>query len=711
MTAGDIFLKLLPFTHSTNGITKGAFLTLDLGDIIITTITLMLWLLFFYFLIKLWKSKKQDEDKINYLLTTLEKYKSSIQTNYNDLLEDLKEYTPKNKNRKENDLYLLWNEFHESLIKVENRITGKIEYRNSIDAEYFFNKQTLLTHIGTKLYAAIPPILLGLGLIGTFLGLFVGLVQLNMDDSNTLKESMRLLIHAAGVKFAASIWGLGLSLVFTVSEKLWENELEDKIEQIQALINETFERRTAEQSLEEISVNSVEQKLALNGLAATLTEKLATELNATLIPRLDTIGAGFGSMGQDIANAIAQSLEAPLAQIAQTVEFASKDQGAQSTQLLETIVERFISKIDEKAGEQSQVFQQNIESTQILMGQVAQNLTDFMRLSQETFTEQNRINSERDRLIVANLESIRQSQNETIDKLVHSVAENIQSLTSNVTNSVNQIGEVVRSSTSDFVNNASNREQELNDSVSMIVQRIDTTTEKMASDSARRDEAINATLIRTQEVFSNAMRVMQEGSNDAIGQIAMQLNESIASIKHEMDQIFKNITAHASSVDAIISQSAQRLSKVPQYLEVLDSSALKLQSFAAKTEESSKQLTQASGDLVKFNDSVGKYTAEMDATGSMFKQTAEMTERIAKGSQDTYSLLAEQYNDLLDQNESSMVKFQEQVDAYKRQLEAGVQHTFTQFDKQLSDFASGLSASVAEINDAIVDLTETRGNK
>jgi hypothetical protein len=711
MTTGDIFLKLLPFTHSTNGITKGAFLTLDLGDVIITTITLILWGLFFYYLIKLWKSKKQDEDKINYLLTTLEKYKSSIQTNYNDLLEDLKEYTPKNKNRKENDLYLLWNEFHESLIKVENRITGKIEYRNSIDAEYFFNKQTLLTHIGTKLYATIPSILLGLGLIGTFLGLFVGLVQLNMDDSNTLKESMRLLIHAAGVKFAASIWGLGLSLVFTVSEKRWENELEDKIEQIQALINETFERRTAEQSLEEISVNSVEQKLALNGLAVTLTEKLASEFNATLIPRLDTIEAGFGSMSRDIANAIVQSLEAPLTQIAQTVEFASKDQGAQSTQLLETIVERFISKIDTKAGEQSQVFQQNIESTQILMDQVAQHLTNFMRLNQETFTEQNRINSERDRLIVANLESIRQSQNETIDKLVNSVAENIQSLTSNVTSSVNQIGEVVRSSASDFISNTSHREQELNDSVSMIVQRIDTTTEKMVSDSARRDEAINATLVHTQEVFANAMRVMQEGSNDAIGKIVMQLDESVLSIKHEMDQIFKNITAHASSVDDIISRSAQRLSKVPQYLDVLDNSALKLQNFAIKTEESSRQLTQASGDLVKFNDSVGKYTTEMEVTGSMFKQTAEMTERIAKGSQETYVYLAEQYKDLLDQNEISMNKFQEQVDSYKQQLDAGVRQTFTQFDKQLSDFASGLSSSVAEINDAIADLTETRGNK
>ena len=357
------------------------------------------------------------------------------------------------------------------------------------------------------------------------------------------------------------------------------------------------------------------------------------------------------------------------------------------------------------------MFQQNIETTQVLMGQVAQNLTDFMRLSQETFTEQNRINSERDRLIVSNLESIRQSQNETIDKLVHSVAENIQSLTSNINSSVNQIGEVVRNSTSDFVNNTTQREQELTDSMSVILQHIDETTEKMASDSARRDEAINATLVRTQEVFTDAMRTMQEGSNDAIGQIATRLNESVNSIKEEMDQILKNIASHASSVDAIISQSAQRLSKVPQYLEVFDNSAMKMQVFAAKTEESSRQLTQASSDLVKFNDSVGRYTAELENTGNLFRQTADMTDKIAKGSQDTYRLLAEQYNDLLDQNETSMIKFQEQVDVYKQQLEEGVSRAFKTFDKQLSDFASSLSGSIAEINDAIIDLTETRGNK
>jgi uncharacterized membrane-anchored protein YhcB (DUF1043 family) len=662
----EILQKLLPFTHSHNGFVSFTVF-MDMGDWIITIITLMLWGIFGYYIKRMINSKKQDEKKIDYLLQTLEKYKDSIQTNYSDFLEDLKGYAPKQKDGKENKLFLLWNEFHESLIRVENQHTGTIEFRNSIDAEYFFSKQTLLTHIGTKLYSAIPSILLGLGLIGTFLGLFVGLVQLNMDDSNTLKESMRALIHAAGVKFAASIWGLGLSLTFTIFEKRWENALEDKLEKIQMLINEAFERRTAEQSLEEISINSSEQKNALNGLAATLTEKLSAELN----PRLDAIGAGFVNMGDTIGTAISESLKEPLDQIAQTVEFASKDQSSQSSQVLESLVERFISKIDETAGQQSQTFQKNIESTQLLMEQVAQNLTAFMRLSQETFSKQNYINSERDRLILENLENIRQSQNETIDKLVHSTAQSVSSLTANVNSSVEG-----------FVSRSYEREQELNNGMTAIIQRIDDATEKMAN-----------------------------SSNDAISQIATRLNDSVTSLKTEMDQILKNIASHASSVDAIITQSAQRLGKVPQYLEILDNSAFKLQSFATKTEESSRQLTQASSDLVKFNDSVSNYTVQLETTGEGFKQTSEMTQRIARDAQETYQILAKSYQDLIGQNEASMKKFQEQVDNYKTKLDGAISQAFSKLEIPLGDFAFSLSSSVAELNEAIAELTETRGTK
>jgi len=794
MTTGDILLKLLPFTHADKeGKTVFTLIDLSLGDSIITFITLVLWGIFTYYIIKMTKSKKQDEKKIDYLLDNLSKYKESMQENYNDFLEDLKGFAPKAKDGKENDLYLLWNEFHESLIRVENPITYKLEYRNSFDAEYFFNKQSLLTHIGTKLYSTVPSILLGLGLIGTFLGLFVGLVQLKLvGDASAIQASMQLLIGVTGVKFASSIWGLGLSLLFTVFDKRWEKELEDKLDMIQKIINEAFERRTSEQSLEEICTNSMEQKLALNGLAATLTEKLSAELNATLVPRLDIIGAGFGQIGQDISSAIMKSLEGPLAQIANTVESASKDQGEQSTHVLETMIERFISKIDEKAGDQSQVFQQNIESTQILMGQVAQNLTDFIRLSQETFNEQNRINSDRDRLIISNLESIRKSQNETIESLVKSVSENVKNLTSNMENSignisasvtttanelfkassereqvlnnsmndifnkqnninedrdnliisnlesirhsqnetilklvdsvdenikiltsninetVNNMSETVRGSTKDFITNASNREQELTANLSTMVLTIDKTTQKIAHDSAVRDEAINLTLNRTQNVFENAIKAMQDSSNGAVSNITIKLNESISALKQDIDQIMKNIASQASTFDSIISQSARRLEKVPSYLDTLDDSVIKLQTFSIKTAESSQLISKASSDLNSFSTSMNDYTNKMENTVHQFEEVSEVTKKITIDSKETYNDIANQYNDLLNQNEQSMIKFQEQVDSYKNELEGAVEKVFNQFNKQLGDFAGSLSGAVGELNDAIIDLTETR---
>ncbi|MEY4504618.1 MAG: hypothetical protein RL154_914, partial [Pseudomonadota bacterium] len=92
MSGIDIFLKLAPFTYSENGSVKFGFFSLNLGDIIITSIILSLWLLFGYGLYKLLKSKKQDNKKINFLLKTLQEYQDKMQTHYGEFLEKLESF-------------------------------------------------------------------------------------------------------------------------------------------------------------------------------------------------------------------------------------------------------------------------------------------------------------------------------------------------------------------------------------------------------------------------------------------------------------------------------------------------------------------------------------------------------------------------------------------------------------------------------------------
>ena len=158
MTLGELLFKLLPFTSIDDGTVKflGWGLLSD-SDKIITSIEMFLFFIFIYTTTKLIKSWISDKKQINILLSILTKYKDKdIGLEYNNLVAEVE--------KSDKNLKHIWNEFNESLIKKET-LDGKYIIRNSIDSEYFFNKDTMISHVGLKLYSAIPGILLGIGLL------------------------------------------------------------------------------------------------------------------------------------------------------------------------------------------------------------------------------------------------------------------------------------------------------------------------------------------------------------------------------------------------------------------------------------------------------------------------------------------------------------------------------------------------------------------
>lgn len=411
MKPSDIFQKLLPFTHSQQDSVEFTIFDLDIGDWLISGVISLLIILSLIWGFKLWRSYKIDKRKIDFLLEALTEYKDRMQTHYGDFCEKLKSFDDKG------ELFSLWNEFDESLIKTTNHFTGAIAYRNSIDAEHFFHKKNLLTHIGSKFYAAVPSILLGIGLIGTFLGLFVGLVQLNIDDANGLQSSMKAMIHAAGVKFASSIWGLGLSLVFTVLDKRWEQGLETKIEQIHELINYAFERRTAEQSLEDIFVNSGEQRDALNSLAGTLTNVIIetqAKSDGILGERLDRLAnilENFASKSADTNNA---ALENTIKAFMDGLKEAGANQGKELANIMSQTTEKLGSLVDV------------IETTARLQDErnekLRKDITDIKEAQAQMLQKMGETIKEGAEKAAAALEGasnqLANSQNEVLDKLI-----------------------------------------------------------------------------------------------------------------------------------------------------------------------------------------------------------------------------------------------------------------------------------------------------
>ena len=110
--------------------------------------------------------------RLNWLLKLLDGLKrEEIALKRTDLLEEAK--------KRDKDIGFLWMEFDETLVEVQRG--ENLQIRNTLDAGHFFNSHTLASGVTeNRLVAAVPGFLTALGVIGTFIGLQLGLGQLEL---------------------------------------------------------------------------------------------------------------------------------------------------------------------------------------------------------------------------------------------------------------------------------------------------------------------------------------------------------------------------------------------------------------------------------------------------------------------------------------------------------------------------------------------------
>ena len=98
--------------------------------------------------------------------------------------------------------------------------------KTEVDANEFFNSKSLfLNNANLSLIHAGPNILTGLGVLGTFVGLTMGISDFNTESTESIKSSIQMLLSGMGSAFATSIWGMALSLILTYVEKSKLNQL------------------------------------------------------------------------------------------------------------------------------------------------------------------------------------------------------------------------------------------------------------------------------------------------------------------------------------------------------------------------------------------------------------------------------------------------------------------------------------------------------
>ncbi len=633
MQFSDVLLRLIPFTASKDGETV-FFSNMQGGDWIITVFILMLWCIFGY----LFLNRKFNKD--NKILTQLTSDLKSIDqnSNHSELIELISDKT------RDTDAWYAWNDFKKNLIQSNDQ--GQISYYRIYDSKAFFNQQSLLGYIGKSLFNSGSSFLLSIGLLGTFFGLFYGLIQLNLDNADTLQDSMRILINASGAKFSSSIWGLGLATLYSFLEKGILNRTSKAIADIQFILNDRFPLLIAEQLHQSsLDVQNISKETQYSILDV---NKRILQIQQDSYGILNTLSYDIGmAVGSQISSTIIEGMKGAMQELVDNVGGSKEDTlhhaltelksgvGGDFSQKLEKVLSTFMDEIKKSTGSDVENLQTQIESISGLVS------TLTTQISTQTTKLDNFI--------------------KLLDGKIQTITDNTQASKDAISEAAVNAGQTVANAAEPIVHIVGDF-KEFADKLSSIKEQI--------------------------ESFERSTLSLKTASANTV--------EST----NKFDTSIGALNSASSTMRSAVESFGTNLDKLQELPTKLNEITIKAGEISNESEKTYKDLAMAFGDLTEVNQqSVNSLKKDLAA----YQQT---TEGFIKQILDEASAGVTAYKGSSDAHIASNLEAQrKEMEKYIEKANELLKTTISNYDKQLEVFVNGLSSATAELSESMEMLS------
>lgn len=164
----------------------------------------------------------------------------------------------------------LWAEFRDTLhVQKDLNAQGVYEItgiRQTVPAETYFSEQILVhSPLRTEFFRHLPGILTGIGIIGTFTGLIIGLQAFHVSDQpDAVRKGLGSLIDGVFHAFELSASAITLAMVITAIEKIYVSILYKKVERLCLFLDSKFDAGAGEEYLERLVHASEESQRRQN---------------------------------------------------------------------------------------------------------------------------------------------------------------------------------------------------------------------------------------------------------------------------------------------------------------------------------------------------------------------------------------------------------------------------------------------------------------
>ena len=577
----------------------------------------------------------------------------------------------------------------------EEKTTG---YKATASSSYFFSHSLIVdTPLNVEFFKHLAGIMTGVGIIGTFGGLLLGLWQFDpAGDPANIQNSLALLLHGVRDAFIASGIAIFLAMLTVAIEKALIRKCYAKLEELTAFIDRLFEADTlGEEHLERL-VSFAEQNLTNT---KHMKENLISELKPVLQNMLDDLQAKnqhhqtqmVTAMATQIGQSITDSLQAPLEKIAGSVQQVSGDQGSAVQDLLTDVLTAFMDRLESTFGSQmngmSEMMTQSVTAMREMQVGFNQLIGDMRNNSEASSKalEQQMLNM---------LTEIQQKQNDMgntmndmLEKVQHSVAQigdtgaeaaqkmNLQiadmlsQINSNIGSMMVEIGEKQIAQEQRVAQN----QQTLHDSTNELVNTLTQQVNILLQESDALIKSNRQTLEKLGDVSISSIKGMNDGAEkmrlaaerfSTAGQSLSSVTEGSSALLSQINTLSGNLTGTTNQLKTLVTDYQQSRTSVDQAVQVLQ-----------KLIETARQ--------------------EAGMSSQMLADMQQMTQALQGVQKDMQQYLG-QVNDVLAKS----------LDSFGSGVEATLNRSLLAFDNTLADAVLRLRSGVEDLGGVAEDLAE-----
>ena len=589
---------------------------------------------------------------------------------------------------------------------------------NTPALEIFSEFSTCSAHkINLRLLDTAAGTLVGLGLLGTFLGLTLGIKDFDSSSTQNIQKSIQLLLSGMGTAFITSLVGMLLSMIYSFCDKYWRNRLSKHLHVLTKKLDSLY-------YIDDRTLDDLNEQALAKSIASTMKEVVEHEMRSVVNALNEKLTYNNESgEATTIANAIREILKENQEQ--------SKALKSFSTDLAIELNNGFDEVLSRQMQQKILPLMENVDAT---TKAIVEHIDQMASLVSSPATD----------MIQTVVDELKNSMSEMMKEFSSGLS---GSATNELETLAHQLGTAAQSM-ADFPNNMAHISSTLQVTIEEVKNAVSeishtsanansTAMQQMQEQITFATSAISAAIAEVKDVMSGISQSSQEQSNQMVSKLADAaekmgtfLSGTISTLSSSVQQSVKSITDDVNNKQAdLIALQEDTTSQTKKLLETFNTGLDRLEKMNEYITGTMNMFQQAQGQITGstahlqtitgdmklatqlFNKSQADYTVKMEEIQRNSQRGIDAVTELLKNSGELSGDYVEKFEIIRQGLSSIFQQLQSGLTEYSRTVQASTQRYLEQYSTSLTNTTDALSSTIQQQNEVVEMLVESLNAK